>query len=46
MKPGGDMPDNQEQFNSILNRNKLKITTQRIAILNVLSSRSGEFYCG
>lgn len=33
------MPDNQEQFKSLLKRNGLKVTIQRIAILEVLSSR-------
>lgn len=36
------MPDNQEQFKELLKKNGLKVTTQRIAILEVLSSRPGE----
>lgn len=33
------MPDNQEQFKTLLKRNGLKVTTQRVAILEVLSNR-------
>lgn len=33
------MSDNQEQFKSLLKRNGLKVTTQRVTILEVLSSR-------
>ncbi|NLZ82734.1 MAG: transcriptional repressor [Clostridiales bacterium] len=36
------MPDNQEQFKELLKMNGLKVTTQRIAILEVLSNRPGE----
>lgn len=36
------MPDNQEQFKELLKKNGLKVTTQRIAILEVLSKRPGE----
>lgn len=36
------MPDNQEQFKNLLKQNGLKVTNQRIAILEVLSSRPGE----
>ncbi|NLK28408.1 MAG: transcriptional repressor [Clostridiales bacterium] len=36
------MPDNQEQFKNLLKQNGLKVTTQRIAILEVLSCRPGE----
>ena len=36
------MPDNQEQFKNLLKQNGLKVTTQRIAILEVLNSRPGE----
>lgn len=35
------MPDSQEQFKSLLKQNGLKVTTQRVAILEVLSSRPG-----
>ena len=42
MKLGGNMPDNQEQFKYLLKQNGLKVTTQRIAILEVLNSRPGE----
>jgi Fur family ferric uptake transcriptional regulator len=41
MKIGDDMPDSQEQFKSLLKQNGLKVTTQRVAILEVLSSRPG-----
>lgn len=36
------MPNNQEQFKALLRTNGLKITTQRVAILEVLSNRPGE----
>lgn len=36
------MPDNQEQFKELLKKNGLKVTNQRIEILEVLSSRPGE----
>lgn len=36
------MPDNQEQFKNLLKQNGLKVTNQRIAILEVLNSRPGE----
>lgn len=36
------MPENQEQFKSLLKQNGLKVTTQRVAILEVLNSRPGE----
>lgn len=36
------MPDNREQFKNLLKQNGLKITSQRVAILEVLSSRPGE----
>lgn len=36
------MPENQEQFKSLLKGNGLKVTTQRIAILEVLSNRPGK----
>jgi len=39
MKIGDDMPDNQEQFKTLLKKNGLKVTTQRIAILEVLKSK-------
>ena len=42
MKQGGDMPNNQEQFKTILKRNGLKVTTQRVAILEVLNNRPGK----
>lgn len=42
MKLGEDMPDNQEQFKSLLKRNGLKVTTQRVTILEVLNSRPNE----
>ncbi len=41
MKIGDDMPDSQEQFKKLLKQNGLKVTTQRVAILEVLSSRPG-----
>ncbi|MBP1754564.1 MAG: hypothetical protein H6Q59_962 [Firmicutes bacterium] len=41
MKIGDDMPDNQEQFKNLLKQNGLKVTTQRVAILEVLNSRPG-----
>lgn len=36
------MPDTQEQFKLLLKQNGLKVTTQRVAILEVLNSRPGE----
>ncbi|MBB2182504.1 transcriptional repressor [Lachnospiraceae bacterium MD1] len=35
------MPDGKEQFKLLLKQNGLKVTTQRIAILEVLDSRPG-----
>ena len=35
------MPNNQEQFKTLLKRNGLKVTTQRVAILEVLNNRPG-----
>ncbi|MBH1939769.1 transcriptional repressor [Mobilitalea sibirica] len=35
------MPEKQEQFKSLLKRNGLKVTTQRVVILEELSSRPG-----
>ncbi|HWT75473.1 MAG TPA: Fur family transcriptional regulator [Mobilitalea sp.] len=35
------MPENQERFKSLLKQNGLKVTTQRVAILEVLNSRPG-----
>ena len=42
MKIGDDMPENQEQFKNLLKQNGLKVTTQRVAILEVLDSRPGK----
>lgn len=39
---GDGMDDMQEQFKLMLKQNGLKVTTQRIAILEVLSSRPGK----
>lgn len=36
------MPDNQEQFKDLLKQNGLKVTNQRVAILEVLNSRPGK----
>ncbi len=36
------MPENQEKFKGLLRQNGLKVTTQRVAILEVLSSRPGK----
>lgn len=36
------MPENQEQFKNLLKQNGLKVTTQRVAILEVLDNRPGE----
>ena len=36
------MPDTQEQFRLLLKQNGLKVTTQRVAILEVLNSRPGK----
>ncbi len=35
------MPENQEQFKNLLKQNGLKVTTQRVAILEVLNNRPG-----
>ncbi len=42
MKIGDDMPESQEQFKNLLKQNGLKVTTQRVAILEVLNSRPGK----
>ena len=42
MKIGDIMPDNQDMFKKLLKKNGLKVTTQRVAILEVLSSRPGK----
>jgi Fur family ferric uptake transcriptional regulator len=39
MKIGDDMPESGEQFKLLLKQNGLKVTTQRIAILEVLNNR-------
>ncbi|ROR30624.1 Fur family ferric uptake transcriptional regulator [Mobilisporobacter senegalensis] len=36
------MPDNQEKFKILLKQNGLKVTTQRVTILEVLQDRPGE----
>ena len=36
------MPNNQEQFKALLRTNGLKVTNQRIAILEVLNNRPGQ----
>lgn len=36
------MTDMQERFKTLLKQNGLKVTTQRVAILQVLSNRPGE----
>ena len=36
------MPESQERFKTLLKQNGLKVTTQRVAILEVLNSRPGE----
>lgn len=36
------MPNNEDQFKALLRTNGLKVTNQRIAILEVLSDRPGE----
>lgn len=36
------MPENREKFKDLLKQNGLKVTTQRVAILEVLSSRPGK----
>ena len=41
MKIGDEMPDNQELFKNLLKQNGLKVTTQRVAILEVLDSMPG-----
>lgn len=42
MKIGDDMPEQQEQFKSLLKQHGLKVTTQRVAILEVLNNRPGK----
>lgn len=42
MKIGENMPENQEQFKNLLKKNGLKVTSQRIAILEVLNNRPGK----
>ncbi len=42
MKIGDEMPENQEQFKNLLKQNGLKVTSQRVAILEVLDSRPGK----
>lgn len=42
MKIGEEMPENQEHFKSLLKQNGLKVTTQRVAILEVLNNRPGK----
>jgi len=42
MKIGDDMPENQERFKNLLKQNGLKVTTQRVAILEVLNNRPGK----
>jgi len=39
---GDNMPDRQERFKQLLKANGLKVTTQRIAILEVLEDRPNE----
>lgn len=39
---GDNMPENQEKFKELLKSNGLKVTTQRIAILEVLQDRPGK----
>mgnify|MGYP001054462100 FL=1 len=41
MEKGDDMPDNRELYKKVLRENGLKVTTQRLAILEVLYSRPG-----
>ncbi len=36
------MPESEEQFKNLLKQNGLKVTTQRVAILEVLNDRPGE----
>lgn len=42
MKIGDNMSDTQEMFKEVLRENGLKVTTQRVAILEVLNSRPDE----
>jgi len=42
MKIGEYMPNNHKQFKELLRTNGLKVTNQRIAILEVLNDRPGE----
>ena len=42
MEYGENMPNNQEEFKTLLKNNGLKVTTQRTAILEVLSNRPGK----
>jgi Fur family ferric uptake transcriptional regulator len=42
MKIGEDMPESEEQFKNLLKKNGLKVTTQRVAILEVLNDRPGK----
>ena len=42
MKIGEYMPNNHKQFKDLLRTNGLKVTNQRIAILEVLNDRPGE----
>jgi Fur family ferric uptake transcriptional regulator len=42
MEIGDDMPENQEQFKNLLKEHGLKVTTQRVAILEDLNSRPGK----
>lgn len=41
-KVGGKVPNTQEYFKELLKKNGLKVTTQRIVILEVLQNRPGE----
>lgn len=36
------MPENQDKFKDLLKKNGLKVTTQRVAILEVLNNRPGK----
>ena len=42
MKMGDYMPNNHEQFKDLLKKNGLKVTNQRMAILEVINNRPGE----
>ena len=42
MKIGESMPETQEQFKRLLKQNGLKVTNQRVAILEVLNKRPGK----